>query len=322
MTPEKHKKDTLQNTECLFLSLLPYILVGYIGKKCHLACSLDSSGELSLVKSTSAGYTSGEDLCSLGNELSELSNVLVIDSLNLVLAEDTNLLSSVVRTESGALRFVSLHCKVPLVTFPTHDFCISRPAVSLAGRGRRQPELEGKSLVVRNFFKACGVSTVEGGSTVCLRGIRTAANCGSRTVLVSRSYEGNLVGYYLDSRSLLTLVILPSSGLKLTADENRITLLEIAADKFSILSPCNNVDKINGRLVLIRALSEATVDRDRERAYGKTACSLLKLGVGSHVADENNFIEACHFSASKSIIITPRLLQPRREPRQQLLPQP
>ena len=88
-----------------------YKLVGNVGKKCHLACSLDSCGELSLVKCASAGYTSGKDLCSLGNELSELSNILIIDSLNLVLAEDTNLLSSVVRTESGALRFVSLHCK-------------------------------------------------------------------------------------------------------------------------------------------------------------------------------------------------------------------
>ena len=67
------------------------------------------------MKSAVAAYTSGEDLCSLGNELSKLSNVLVIDSLNLVLAEDTNLLSSVVvGTEGGALRIVSLHCKSPL----------------------------------------------------------------------------------------------------------------------------------------------------------------------------------------------------------------
>ena len=91
-----------------------YELVGNVGEKCHLASSLDSYGELSLVKSAVAGNTSGEDLCSLGNELSELCNVLVIDSLNLVLAEDANLLSSVVLTEGGALRIVSLHCKSPL----------------------------------------------------------------------------------------------------------------------------------------------------------------------------------------------------------------
>ena len=89
-------------------------LVGNVGKKCHLARSLDSGGELSLVKSAGTGNASGEDLCSLGNELSELSNILVVNSLNLVLAEDANLLSSVVGTESGALRIVSLHVKKSL----------------------------------------------------------------------------------------------------------------------------------------------------------------------------------------------------------------
>ena len=61
------------------------------------------------MKSTSAGYTSGENLSSLGNEFSELSYVLVIDSVNLVLTEDANLLSSVHGTESGALCIVSIH---------------------------------------------------------------------------------------------------------------------------------------------------------------------------------------------------------------------
>ena len=51
------------------------------------------------MKSAVAAYTSGKDLSSLGNELSELSNVLVIYIIHLVLAEDTNLLSSVGRTE-------------------------------------------------------------------------------------------------------------------------------------------------------------------------------------------------------------------------------
>ena len=95
-------------------ALKKLILVGHVGKKSHLSSSLDSGGELSLMKSAGAGYASGEDLCSLGNELSELCNVLIIDSLNLVLAEDANLLSSVVRTEGGALRIVSLHCKKSL----------------------------------------------------------------------------------------------------------------------------------------------------------------------------------------------------------------
>ena len=97
----------------LFLSFFRYktmsyngihSLVGNVGEKCHLACSLDRGGQLALVKSTGAGYTSRKDLRALGDELSELRNILVIDALNLVLAEDANLLSLVHRTEgSGTL---------------------------------------------------------------------------------------------------------------------------------------------------------------------------------------------------------------------------
>ena len=87
------------------------------------------------MKSAVAGNTSGEDLCSLGNELSELSDILVIDLGNLILAEDANLLSSVVLTEGGTLSIVSFHCEN--LTFPTHDFYITRAAVSLAVRGQR-----------------------------------------------------------------------------------------------------------------------------------------------------------------------------------------
>ena len=86
-----------------------HVLVGYVGKKCHLASSLDSYSELSLVKSAVAGYTSGEDLSSLRDELSDLSYVLVIDLADLVLAEDANLLSSVVLAECGTLSIVSIH---------------------------------------------------------------------------------------------------------------------------------------------------------------------------------------------------------------------
>ena len=87
-------------------------LVGHVGKKSHLSSSLDCYGKLSLVKSTSTGYASGKDLSSLGDELSELSYVLVVNSLNLILAEDANLLSSVHRTE-GALILVSIHLNSP-----------------------------------------------------------------------------------------------------------------------------------------------------------------------------------------------------------------
>ena len=86
------------------------------------------------MKSTSSGYTSGEDLSSLGNELSKLSYVLVINTVNLVLTEDANLLSSVHRTEGGTGRIVSFH--LDSQTFLTHDFYIAFATVSLGANGR------------------------------------------------------------------------------------------------------------------------------------------------------------------------------------------
>ena len=111
-----------------------YLLVRYVGEKCHLSCSLDSYVELSLMESASTGYTSGEDLSSLGDELSELSYVLVINAVNLVLAEDANLLSSVHGTEVGAGRIVSFH--LDSQTFLTHDFYIASVTVSRVTDGR------------------------------------------------------------------------------------------------------------------------------------------------------------------------------------------
>jgi len=84
-------------------------LVGNVGEKCHLTSSLDCNSKLSLMKSAGAGNTSGEDFSSLGNELSELSRILVINIVHFVLAEDTNLLSSVRGVERGTLIIVSFH---------------------------------------------------------------------------------------------------------------------------------------------------------------------------------------------------------------------
>ena len=108
------KKHFAKLAECFnSFGLLSYILVRYVGEKCHLSCSLDSYVELSLMKSASTGYTSGEDLSSLRGELSELSNILVIDIIYLILAEDANFLSSVVLAECGTLIFVSFHFGKP-----------------------------------------------------------------------------------------------------------------------------------------------------------------------------------------------------------------
>ena len=99
------------NAECFnyYYKFFPIRLVGYVGKKCHLASSLDRGSKLSLVKSAGAGNTSGEDLSALGDKLSELCDILVIDLVHFILAEDANLLSSVHRTERRTLSIVSFH---------------------------------------------------------------------------------------------------------------------------------------------------------------------------------------------------------------------
>ena len=106
MSTERAKNKKLHPIEC---SLKLHLLVRNVGKKCHLASSLDSYGELSLVKSAVAGNTSGEDLCSLRDELSELSGILVVDIVHFILAEDANLLSSVLGVERRTLIIVSFH---------------------------------------------------------------------------------------------------------------------------------------------------------------------------------------------------------------------
>ena len=112
------------------------------------------------MKSASTGYTSGEDLSSLRDELSELSYVLVINTVNLVLAEDANLLSSVHGTEVGAGRIVSFH--LDSQTFLTHDFYIASVIVSRITNGRVIFYiLEGKTLVAGNFLKACARCAVK-----------------------------------------------------------------------------------------------------------------------------------------------------------------
>jgi hypothetical protein len=76
-------------------------LVANVGQKSSLTSTLDSSVELTLVNSASAGHSSGQDLAALADELAELSGILVIDISNLIGAENANLLSS---ANNGARR--------------------------------------------------------------------------------------------------------------------------------------------------------------------------------------------------------------------------
>ena len=98
-------------------SLEFYELVADIRKQSDVSCSLDSNCELTLMVSASACYTSGKNLSSLGHALSELSEILIIDLLDSVSTEHTNLLAGLLRRTG--------------ISFLFHDFSSYRNKVKL-----------------------------------------------------------------------------------------------------------------------------------------------------------------------------------------------
>lgn len=101
-----------KNSVILFgITLFVVCLIANVRKQSNLTGALDSRVQLALVLCTSAGNTTGKDLCTLGNELSQLCNILVINGVDLVYAENANLLFSVHRTEGTRILVVSFHLK-------------------------------------------------------------------------------------------------------------------------------------------------------------------------------------------------------------------
>ena len=85
--------------------LIYRLSVAYIGEQSDVSCSLDSNSKFALMESASTCYTSGKDLSSLSHALSELSDVLIINSLDSVSAEHTNLLAGLLRRDGNFFPF-------------------------------------------------------------------------------------------------------------------------------------------------------------------------------------------------------------------------
>ena len=66
-----------------------------------MASSLYSDGQLTLVKSTSTGNSSGKDLRALADALLESGNVLIIDVLDLVSTENADLSMTLIGLTEG-----------------------------------------------------------------------------------------------------------------------------------------------------------------------------------------------------------------------------
>ncbi len=61
--------------------------VADVGQQSNDSRTLDRVGELSLMLSASAGDSSGKNLCTLGDILSQSDGILVVDCFNLLCAE-------------------------------------------------------------------------------------------------------------------------------------------------------------------------------------------------------------------------------------------
>jgi hypothetical protein len=78
--------------------------VGDVGQQSDLTSALDGLGQLTLVHSASAGGSPGQDLGALGEEAAQLGSVLIIDVLNLIDTESTDLTAF-----TAAARAFSIH---------------------------------------------------------------------------------------------------------------------------------------------------------------------------------------------------------------------
>ena len=92
-------------------SLITDKSVRCVGHKSYVTGTFDSCCKLSLMLCTSTCYTTGKNLRSVGSVLIELVYVLVINALNFINTEGTNLLAAFsVRT---AVVLIISHYKIP-----------------------------------------------------------------------------------------------------------------------------------------------------------------------------------------------------------------
>ena len=66
-------------------------LVGDVGQQGDLTGALDGLGQLTLMHGAGAGGAAGQDLSALGSIAAQLGSVLIVDALDLVHAEGTDL---------------------------------------------------------------------------------------------------------------------------------------------------------------------------------------------------------------------------------------
>ena len=82
-------------------------LVAHVGHQSHITGTLDGNRQLTLMESTGTGHTAGNDLSALAHVLAQAGQILVINVLNAIDAEASNLFAAAVHR---AGRTIHSHC--------------------------------------------------------------------------------------------------------------------------------------------------------------------------------------------------------------------
>ena len=120
-----------------------------------MSCALDCDGQLTLMASTGAGYTAGDDLSAVGEISSQAGDVLIIDLMNFIYAEGTNFLSAFSAARSVvAVIFLESHIHSTPLLLVLQNVQLKRKIIIVV----HYLEISGRAAGVRNALVCGGAS--------------------------------------------------------------------------------------------------------------------------------------------------------------------
>ena len=97
-------KENVRGSIWICGRILLFVSVADVGQQCNLTGTLDGDCELALMSRACSGHSAGKDLSSLGDELAELSRILVIDDCISLCAEGADFPAALLTVVGLALR--------------------------------------------------------------------------------------------------------------------------------------------------------------------------------------------------------------------------
>lgn len=240
--------------------------------------TLDRGGQLTLMAGAGTGHAAGNDLSTLGQVAAQTLGVFIIDHLDLIGTESTNLSAGTTVTVHGSLgSFGTLH---------SHGS-------NLLIRMMKQFSMrsEGQVVIAFHFLKIAGSAAGIGGLGRGGGGVAVFIVAGAAAAGVTGLCAGeeHIVGHDLGGGALVAVFVLVVAGLDRTLHPDDIALVEIAADEFRLLTPGSDVDKVS--LAFAVPAGKTAVHSDAEAAYRDPALGLLQLRVCGQATDENGFVK-------------------------------